>query len=298
MRNFLSAERCDLTKLFVKKLTNLDFSFLDPKRGLVGESWLIDIELSGKLNDQGMVLDFGIVKRLVRDYIDQYIDHCLLVPVNYDGCNIQDLGEQQEIAFGLQTGHTIIHRSNAESIALIPCSKINTDTIRGFLLTQLRQLLPENVSDLDIKLYTEPGLEESYQYSHGLRKHEGNCQRIAHGHRSDLQIMIDGQPSEQWQQYWLQLWQDIYLGTSRHLVDKQHSSKNDDDYHHFNYQAPQGTFYLKLPKTMCYIIDDESTVENIAQHLAEQTAQKVPGKVVKVIAYEGIGKGAVAEFKY
>ncbi|MCP3673917.1 MAG: hypothetical protein GY829_05545 [Gammaproteobacteria bacterium] len=286
-----------MTQLFINKLTNLDFSFLDPKRGLVGESWLIDIELTGTLNDQGMVLDFGIVKRLVRDYVDQYIDHCLLVPVNYDGIDIQDLGEQKEIAFRVQSGHTIIHRSNAESIAVIPCSTINTDTIREFLLTQLKLLLPDNVSGLDIKLYTEPGLKDSYQYSHGLRKHKGNCQRIAHGHRSDLQIMVDGQPSEQWQQYWIQLWQDIYLGTSRHLVDIQKTS-DIDDYYHFNYQTPQGAFYLKLPKTMCYIIDDESTVEKIAQYLAEKTAQKIPGKVVKVIAYEGIGKGAVAEFTY
>lgn len=288
-----------MTKLFVKRLTNLDFSFLDAKRGLVGESWLLDIELSGKLNEQGMVVDFGIVKRLVRDYIDQYIDHCLLVPIQYDGCDILDMGKQKEIAFYLHDGHTIIHRSNEASIAKIQSSIINTETVREFLLHQLRLLLPENVSDLDIKLYTEPGLAESYQYSHGLRKHQGNCQRIAHGHRSGLQITIDGQTSEKWQQYWLQMWQDIYLGTSRHLSEKGYSATSDTDnkYFHFNYQAPQGNFYLKLPKESCYLIDDESTVENIAQHLAEQTAKKVPGKLIEVCAYEGIGKGAVAEFK-
>jgi len=59
----LSAEIELLTTLFVKKLTNIDFSYLDVERGMVGESWLIDIELTGELDDQGMVVDFGIVKK-------------------------------------------------------------------------------------------------------------------------------------------------------------------------------------------------------------------------------------------
>ena len=283
-----------MTKLFVKKLTNLDFSFLDAKRGLVGESWLIDIELSGKLNDQGMVLDFGIVKRLVRDYIDQYIDHCLLVPSQYDGCEMQELDEQLEINFALEDGHTIVHRSIKDAVSIIPAKAITTETLKAFILQNLQILLPDNVSELSINLYTEPGLQESYQYSHGLRKHDGNCQRIAHGHRSQLEIEVNGMQSEHWQEYWFERWRDIYIGTRRHLVDEQYS---DDNYHYFQYQAPQGNFFLQLPQERCYLIDDESTVENIAQHLAEQIAIKEPGKEVIVRAYEGIGKGAVAEIK-
>jgi len=141
-------------------------------------------------------------------------------------------------------------------------------------------------------LYTEPGLQDNYQYSHGLSKHQGNCQRIAHGHRSELQIYIDAQRSLSWEQYWFEQWQDIYLGTRHHLIDDKFQ---EPDYHHFTYQAPQGDFFLKLPKQQCYLIDEESTVENIAQHLAEHIAAKEPGKSIKVRAFEGIGKGSVAE---
>ena len=49
-----------MSTLFVNKLTNIDFSYLDPKEGLVGESWLLDIQLAGSLNEEGMVLDFGL----------------------------------------------------------------------------------------------------------------------------------------------------------------------------------------------------------------------------------------------
>jgi len=261
----------------------------------VGESWLLDIELSGELNDQGMVVDFGIVKRLVRDYIDQYIDHCLLVPVHHDGCDVLDSGEQLEIAFYLHDGQSIVHRSIHDAVSKIPAETITIETVRSFLLQQLKSLLPANVSGLDIRLYTEPGLIQSYQYSHGLRKHQGNCQRIAHGHRSQLEIYIDDERSTTWEDFWFDKWRDIYLGTNRHLVDGKFDASH---YHHFKYQAPQGEFFLKLPKNRCYLIDAESTVENIAQHLAEEIAEKEPGRSVQVRAYEGIGKGAIANYAF
>ena len=65
--------------------------------------------------------------------------------------------------------------------------------------------------------------------------------------------------------------------------------------HHFNYQTTQGDFFLKLPRKNCYLIDNEYTVENLAQHLAEQIAAEEPGKKIKVRAFEGIDKGAIAE---
>jgi 6-pyruvoyl-tetrahydropterin synthase len=293
----MSVESNKLAKLFVKKLTNLDFSFLDAERGLVGESWLIDIELSGQLDEQGMVLDFGIVKKLVRGYIDAHIDHCLLVPVNYSGCDVLENNGQLEIAFYLDNGKLITHRSIDAAVARIPTEEITIESIRQFLLDNLKAILPANVSGLDIKLYTEPGLESSYQYSHGLKKHDGNCQRIAHGHRSFLEIFVDQQRSEKWENYWFSKWHDIYLGTNRHLSN-QSAIQSGEGYCEFQYQAPQGNFYLKLPQENCYLIESESTVENIAKHLAETIAKKESGKHIEVRAYEGIGKGAIAEVTY
>ena len=49
-------------RLFVDQLTNVDFSYLCPARGLLGETWLASIQLVGSLDEQGMVCDFGTVK--------------------------------------------------------------------------------------------------------------------------------------------------------------------------------------------------------------------------------------------
>ena len=55
-----------MSRLFVDNLTVLDFSYFHPTRGVVGESWIVDVELVGDLNDEGMVFDFGHVKNCSR----------------------------------------------------------------------------------------------------------------------------------------------------------------------------------------------------------------------------------------
>ena len=55
-----------MATLFVDNLTVLDFSYLHGKRGMVGESWIVDLELTGDLDEQGMVFDFGLIKKAVK----------------------------------------------------------------------------------------------------------------------------------------------------------------------------------------------------------------------------------------
>ena len=71
--------------LFVEKLVNIDFSYLDVTRGLVGETWWASTSLEGALDQQGMVCDFGTVKKVLREWLDREIDHCLLVPAQAAG---------------------------------------------------------------------------------------------------------------------------------------------------------------------------------------------------------------------
>ena len=76
-------------QLFVNDLTVMDFSYLCPERGMVGESWIVDVVLSGDLNEESMVLDFGKVKKQLKQLIDEYIDHKLLVPVEHEYSHVR-----------------------------------------------------------------------------------------------------------------------------------------------------------------------------------------------------------------
>jgi 6-pyruvoyl-tetrahydropterin synthase len=80
-------------KLFVNDLTVMDFSYLCPVRGMVGESWIVDVVLDGGLNDESMVQDFGIVKKQLKKVIDDYVDHKLVVPADHTNTTIHSPAE-------------------------------------------------------------------------------------------------------------------------------------------------------------------------------------------------------------
>ena len=276
-------------RLFVNQLTVLDFSYLHAKRGLVGESWHVDIELQGGLDEQGMVLDFGDVKRQVKQLIDDRFDHRLLVPADHPG--LKTTGK--ELRFPLVNGNQVRHLGPSEALQFIPGSAITPESIAQAIGQALHPSLPKNVQAVNLRLYPENIQTPFYQYSHGLKLHCGNCQRIAHGHRSAIEIQRNGQRDNTLEKHWAATLQDSYIGTEEDMVAI--TSHNDQTYFRFAYSAEQGDFELELPAARCYLIQTESTVENIARHIRETLESEYPGEHFLVRAFEGIGKGAISE---
>ncbi len=276
-------------RLFVNQLTVIDFSYLHAERGLVGESWQVDIELEGGLDEQGMVLDFSDVKRQVKQLIDDSFDHRLLLPADYSGLQAQG----NELTFLLWDGNRIRHRGPAESVQFIAGGEITPDNVAQAIHQALRPTLPDNVHSVRLHLYPESILGACYQYSHGLKLHCGNCQRIAHGHRSRIEILRNGRADHALEKYWAERFRDIYIGAEEDMVAI--TSHNDQTCFRFAYSAEQGDFELELPADRCYLIQTESTVENIARHIRELLEKQYPGEQFKVRAFEGIGKGAISE---
>ncbi len=276
-------------RLFVNQLTAMDFSYLHPTRGLVGESWHVDIELEGGLDDQGMVLDFGDVKRQVKELIDEGFDHRLLVPADYPGLSVED----GRLSFQLEDGLRIRHRGPADALQFIPGETITRPLVAKAIRQALQPKLPANVHAIQLTLYPEPEDGAWYQYSHGLKLHCGNCQRIAHGHRSRIHIWRDGMRDAMLEQLWAERLRDIYVGSEEDMVAI--TSCNDQTCFRFAYTAEQGAFELELPADRCYLIDTESTVENIARHIRKRLEEEHRGEHFRVQAFEGIGKGAISE---
>jgi len=272
-----------VSELFVQRLTVLDFSYLDVERGLVGESWQADIVLQGDLDAQGMVLDFGDVKKITKKLIDEQFDHKLLVPESSPA--FQQASEC--LTFTLNNGKKIIHCAPDDAVTLIHADTITPETVSRQIIDTLMPLMPSNVLSIQIHLWPEKNSGAFYHYSHGLKLHCGNCQRIAHGHRSRIEILRNGERDNELEAHWATRWRDIYIGTREDLIDE-----TDGDYR-FAYTSAQGAFALQLPKTDCYLIDTESTVENIAQHLADALKHEHPEDDFQVRAFEGVDKGAI-----
>ncbi len=280
------------TNLFVERLTVIDFSYLDRHRGLVGESWIMDVELEGSLDEQGMVFDFSHVKKNIKQWIDQFIDHKLVVPLGRKEKSLVENQTLNAFDFLLDSGERIYHSSPTDAVLFLEnIDFVTPDNVEQILSKALLEILPENVSKVHLTLRAEETEDAFYHYSHGLQKHDGNCQRIAHGHRSPVIIEVDAIRNKDLEQLWATRWQDIYLATASHQVK---SSK--EGYLRFEYLSRQGRFELELPERFCYILETETTVEHLAAFLAKTISLEV-GKPCRVRAFEGVGKGAIVEFR-
>ena len=287
-------------QLFVNDLTVMDFSYLCPKRGMVGESWIVDVVLDGELNEESMVQDFGKVKKNLKRLIDEYVDHKLLVPAEYAGSKVihDEVTEQVEAQFTCEDGRQIMLHCPAEAYAILYSDVVTMASVSVYLKEVLATHLPENVDNITLKLRTEVIHSPFYHYTHGLKKHDGNCQRIAHGHRSRIDILLDGQVSEAEQSYWAKRWEDIYIATQEDEIAYTErkitgSVAEPSAYLCFAYESSQGYFELIIPKSDCEVIDTDSTVECLAQYLLEEQKKRTPDSHCQVIAYEGVGKGAM-----
>lgn len=277
-------------RLFVDNLTNLDFSYLHPSRGLVGETWLASIELIGDLDDQGMVCDFGLVKKMLRDWLDTEIDHRLVVASKSSELKSLDIDENATFVNWQTTNQKhITTQAPRESFCLVDCEELSPDTVADWCISKLRPMFPDSVNDIKLNFVPERIRGPLYHYSHGLKKHDGNCQRIAHGHRSKIEIWKDGILDNTLMQEWAERWQDIYIGSEEDISEQDHEKTC------FAYTSAQGSFSLSIPTEACYIINTDSTVELIANHIAKTLKSNTPHSAFRVKAYEGIGKGAIVD---
>lgn len=278
--------------LFVEQLTVLDFSRLDRERGLVGESWIMDLELEGALDAQSMVVDFGAAKRLARDAAEALADHKLLVPARCGWLEIAESTASGELrveapAAGLRL------RSPGVAVCRLDASEITMPGLAARLQACVAAVMPDNVAAVRVALREEDIPGASYHYSHGLKRHAGNCQRIAHGHRSRIEIHVEGRRNEHWERYWARRWQDIYLGSREDVVAE--SELGGRPAWRFAYRAQQGEFELEIWRERCELVPADTTVERLAEFMVAELGRLDPDTAFRVRAYEGMQKGAIAE---
>lgn len=277
--------------LFVDNLTVIDFAYFHPDRGIVGESLIMDVELQGELNQEGMLFDFSFVKKRIKSCVDSLVDHKFLVAKHYDGLTITKSPQQLILDLVCHTGLIYQHISPDQAVYFVDSKQITAAAIAESIQQAVAAILPDNVMALNINLRPEQIEGPFYHYSHGLKKHFGDCQRIAHGHRSRICVWENQTESAQWAKYIADLWKDIYLATEEDI--KESVVIEGVEYWRFEYYANQGLFQLTIAKSKCFLIESDTTVELIASFLANYLKRQQPKSSFKVKAYEGVDKGAI-----
>ncbi|XQW86895.1 6-carboxytetrahydropterin synthase [Thalassotalea piscium] len=290
-------------QLFVDDLTVIDFSYVCPKRGIVGESWIVDVLLNGDLNEQSMVLDFGVVKKQIKAIIDEAVDHKLLLPIK-NQCVTSSPSTHREgheyVDIESNVGDYYLHSPSC-AFTHIDDEKISIKSVTNFLTKIIFEQLPANVQGLELTLRAENIPSDYYHYTHGLKLHNGNCQRIAHGHRSKIKLFENDKRSETLEHFWCQRWEDIYIASESDRIDQASvelsanaMAKITSNHQLFAYHAPQGRFDIAVPSNKLEVVDCDSTVELLADYIARQLKKGKPNNSYRVVAYEGVAKGAIA----
>lgn len=281
-------------ELFVDNLTVIDCSYLHPRYLVEGESWICDISLRGKLDEQSMIMDFSHVKKVIKQAIDRMADHSLIVPTQSNNLKlISDHNGIVTLIWRDENGREMVHHSPQQALWLLPGDQVTPQAVADHLADSIKPLLNPSIEAITFHLRSEMIEGPYYHYSHGLKKHDGNCQRIAHGHRSKIEIWKNGERADTLMEQWAQQWRHIYIGSAEDIAAE--FTQNGAAYYRFAYMANQGAFELSLPQAMCDIIPCDSTVECIAAHMAGKLKAADPTAHFRVKAYEGVGKGAIVE---
>ncbi len=198
-------------------------------------------------------------------------------------------GDGVVIEWRFGKGEMLVHYSPKSSVALLDSEIVTDAAMVAYLARVLAPVLPSTVSKLSLTLRHEVTDDSYYHYVHGLKTHDGHCQRIAHGHRSRIMIWKNGARERSLEASWAAEWKTAYLATRADIRAEKNGMLE------MGYEASEGWFALSYPSHRCHILETDSTVEQIASHIATTLKARDPSASFRVRAYEGVQKGAVAE---
>lgn len=283
--------------LFLNDFTVLDFAFVSEASGIEGDSFHVSVELFGELDQKDFLFDFSPAKKALKALVDGVFDHKLLIPMGAGIVTTRADG------LDLQAAEAGIWSYNAprEAYELFPDSEISAEVLEYHLNRLAKSRLPENVNEARFHLRSPSRFESeaNFRYTHGLRFHDGNCQRLFHGHRNPIEVTIDGRRSPNWEARLADEWSGVHfaaLSTIKNLSDLDLQLGVRQKTHPgevlVEYVSGHGAFSARIPASRVVVTKGEPSIETIsilgAQRLREWN---VKGEL-RVLAYEGLNKGA------
>lgn len=290
--------------LFCDHISVLDIAYFDKTKGLVGASYQVNVEFVGKPDEEGILIDFSLAKKAVKNIIDEICDHRFVLPKGM--AKLTEDRFQLELSYGAKS-QQLYYEGPRQAICEIPSQYVSTNHIASYLEQEMSNHFGEQFEQVKIQLEeANLGSKPILNYTHGLKQHYGNCQRLFHGHHNSVDIWVN-EESRSDLESWLvrdHLKGNIHFCFVENIVNKEqvldslegeYGIPNKCPFVEIKYQGNQGMFRSILPSEEVYVLPIESTVENLSSHFAKVIQSKTgPKDRIKVKAYEGINKGAIS----
>lgn len=294
--------------LFVKDVDRIDCAIFEPSFGVVGHSWHVDIAISGTLDHNGFVHDFSHIKKLVKQTLRTSVDHSLMIPILSRQVHYQETAEAETWilkAKGRLSGTNAEWEYRCPKGAVFPIRAvvIDEEVIEQEITRLLRHRLPSSITDIKITLREEDAESTAafFHYTHGITQHDGLCQRLFHGHRSLLEIYVDNERRPDIEH---NIARELF-GTIVHIASQSQivsgsfnvgSRGTSEEPLVISYSGSYGNYVARIPSNKVFVVEGETSIESITRELATIVAQKdTSGSKIKILCYEGIGKGAISE---
>ena len=294
--------------IFINDVTKVDCALFDPSLGIIGQSWHLDLKVTGQLDQNGFVYDFSHLKKLVRTTLKSTLDHALVIPIKSQAITYKD-GQDQECwnleSRPIRSDKKRIWSYRCPSGAVFPCraKALTGSDIEGEILKSLRHRLPGGISDVKV-LLREESVDTTvamFRYTHGIVGHDGLCQRIFHGHRSRIEVYIAEERRPDFEHYIVRdVWNRyIHIATPEQFKDacpfQPGQMGRGVDSHTLRYEGSLGYYEAEIPGERLFIVEQETSIECITRQLALLIKQEEKTKeAVRVVCYEGIDKGGMA----
>jgi 6-pyruvoyl-tetrahydropterin synthase len=294
--------------LFVDDVDRIDCAVFDPSIGVVGQSWFVDIEVSGQLDDNGFVYDFSHLKKMVKAVLKKSVDHALLIPIMSKHVHFQDdpSGEFWQLKAktrltGIDSDWT--YKCPKGAVYPVRAVKVTREALEQECTKVLRHRLGQDISRVQVRLRPEEGQsgDTFFRYTHGITQHEGACQRLFHGHRSRLRVYVADERRHDLEQY---IAHDIFgsivhIASIRQVISGVHELRarpSSPEPVTLGYEGSYGNFQATIPANRIFFVEQATSIECLTQEIATLLAHKTNERAtIRVCCFEGIEKGAIAE---
>ncbi len=285
--------------LFLNDFTVLDFAYIDAKLGITGDSYYVSAELEGELDQKDFLLDFSQAKKTLKSLVDEAFDHKLLVPMGAGVTALSETGLTVRSTDGFLWEYTC----PKVAYAIFPEAEITPEVLQDHLARHALAKMPPNVKEVKFFLRSPQRFqtEANFRYTHGLRFHEGNCQRLFHGHRNPIEVFVNGARSADWEARLAKEWANVHFVAAPTLKNRAElvlpiglriCESKILTTACVEYASAQGEFRARIPASRIVITDAEPSIETMSLLAIERLrAWGAPGSL-RVVAYEGLNKGA------